>query len=122
MTSFYFLHSFQRGWWAVKKGQNNVYVIFECPLSLPISSSSSICVGGGGGGGLDILTELFDDTVLVTSTFAGEGRLFCTTLAGDLSGLLVLTDGGGVPGTVFGRVLLMTECTDTVDGDLVVYL
>lgn len=68
------------------------------------------------------MTELFDDTVLVTSTFAGEGRLFCTTLAGDLSGLLVLTDGGGVPGTVFGRVLLMTECTDAVDGDLVVYL
>jgi len=59
-----------------------------------------------------IIVLLPDETDLVASTCAaaGEGRLFCTTLAGDLSGLLVLTDGGGVAGRA--RALLMTECTE----------
>ena len=33
----------------------------------------------------------------------------------------MFTDGGGVPGKVFGRGVFMTECTEVAEGDLVVY-
>ena len=69
---------------------------------------------------IELLAEEADRTAS-TDTGAGDGRLFCTTVAGDLMGLCVLTDGGGVAGRAAGIPLLMTECTE-VAGDLAEYL